>query len=211
MQAIAHRKIDAAELERVSAWHQTPEADVLRKLSSRLSGLTETEAIERLRTYGRNELRESKPISPWFIFAQQFKSLLILLLVIAAAVSFAISDWIDSIVILAIVFLNAGIGFYQEFSAEKSIAALKRMTAPHATVRRGGKPMLVPASQVVPGDILLLDSGDLVAADARVLEANSLQCVESALTGESEPVQKRRVDLEGEDLPLGDRENMLFL
>jgi Ca2+-transporting ATPase len=109
------------------------------------------------------------------------------------------------------VVLNAIIGFYQEFSAEKSIAALKKMSAPRATVRRSGKQMSLPAAEVVPGDILVLEAGDLVAADARLLEANSLRTVEAALTGESQPVDKDAQALMGEDLPLGDRKNMVFM
>ena len=192
-------------------WYQLAEREAPERLGSRPGGLTEAEAAERLGRFGPNQLREAAPIHPWVIFARQFKSWLILLLIIAAIISFTIGEWIDSIAILAIVFLNAAIGFYQEFNAEKSIAALKQMTAPHATVRRDSQPRVIAASQVVPGDILLLEAGDLVAADARLLESNSLRCVESALTGESEAVEKRRAELGEVELPIGDRENMVHM
>ncbi len=117
----------------------------------------------------------------------------------------------DAIAILAIVVLNAAIGFYLEFKAEKSIAALKRMAAPQAKVRRDGQVSSIPASGIVAGDILALEAGDLVPADARLLEAASLKCIESALTGESEAVTKQPETLEQGDIPLGDRENMVFM
>ena len=107
--------------------------------------------------------------------------------------------------------LNAVIGFYQEFNAEKSIAALKKMTAPHAKVRRDGEVTSIPAAEIVAGDIIELEAGDLVAADARLLEASSLKCIESALTGESDAVEKQPVTLDKDDVPLGDRENMVFM
>ena len=193
------------------AWHALPAEQVLREFASSPDGLPTAEATRRLAQHGRNALKEAEPISRFAIFARQFKSVLILLLVIAAAISAALGEWVDSIVISAIVVLNAIIGFYQEFSAEKSIAALKKMSAPRATVRRDGKSISIPAAQVVPGDILLLEAGDLVAADARLLEANALRSVESALTGESEPVDKHARPLPEEDLPLGDRANMIFM
>ena len=197
--------------QRESEWH-TLQIDVtLQKLGARLEGLSGSEVAVRLHTFGPNELREAKAVRPWIIFTRQFKSLLILLLLIAAGISLVVGEWIDAVAIMAIVFLNAGIGFYQEFSAEKSIAALKQMTAPRATVRREGQARVVPASQIVEGDILLLDSGDLVAADARLLEANSLKCVEAALTGESQPIEKHTEVFEQAELSIGDRANMVFL
>ena len=192
-------------------WHFLADQAVLDQLGTTRNGLSDAEAQKRLQKYGRNELREAAAIRPWRIFVRQFKSLLILLLIVAVAVSAALGEWVDAIVIFAIVVLNAAIGFYQEFSAEKSIAALKKMSAPRAAVRRDGKPISIPAVEVVPGDILLLEAGDLVAADARLLEANSLRAVEAALTGESQPVDKQSDALQGEDLPIGDRTNMVFM
>jgi Ca2+-transporting ATPase len=126
-------------------------------------------------------------------------------------ISGVLGEMVDAIAILAIVVLNAAIGFYQEFNAEKSIAALKKMTAPQAKVRRDGQVTSIPAAGIVGGDILALEAGDLIAADARLLTAASLKCIESALTGESEAVTKQPGILEQEDMPLGDRENMLFM
>jgi len=160
---------------------------------------------------GPNELKEAKPISPLAIFFGQFKSLIIWILIAAGVLSGALGEVVDAIAILAIVVLNAVIGFYQEFNAEKSIAALRKMTAPRAKVRRDGHVTTVPAAEVVPGDVIELEAGDLVAADARILHAASLRCIESALTGESEAVNKRAVTLDRDDIPLGDRENMIFM
>ena len=166
---------------------------------------------QRLAADGPNELKEGKRISPLQIFLGQFKSLIIWILIAAGVISGVLGDVVDAIAILAIVVLNAVIGFYQEFNAEKSIAALKKMTAPQAKVRRDGQVTSIPASGIVAGDILALEAGDLVAADARLLTAASLKCIESALTGESEAVTKQPATLEQDDIPLGDRENMVFM
>ena len=194
-----------------NVWHFLSEDAALDQLRTTREGLSENETRVRLKQYGRNEIHERAAIRPWRIFIRQFKSFLILLLVVAVVISSALGEWVDAIVIATIIVLNAGIGFYQEFSAEKSIAALKKMSAPNATVRRGGKQIAVSSGEVVPGDILILEAGDLVAADARVLDANSLRCVEAALTGESEPVDKQCAALVGENMPLGDRTNMVFM
>jgi Ca2+-transporting ATPase len=184
---------------------------VLVKFSSAATGLSAQEAAKRLAADGPNELKEGKRISPFQIFLGQFKSLIIWILIAAGAISGVLGEVVDAIAILAIVVLNAVIGFYQEYNAEKSIAALKKMTAPQAKVRRDGQVISIPASGIVAGDILALEAGDLVAADARLLEAASLKCIESALTGESESVTKQPATLEQGDIPLGDRENMVFM
>lgn len=193
------------------AWHSQSADDVLAKLGSATAGLSATEAAKRLAANGPNELTEGKRISPWQIFLGQFKSLIIWILIVAGVISGVLGEVVDAIAILAIVILNAVIGFYQEFNAEKSIAALKKMTAPQAKVRRDGQVTLIPAANVVTGDIVELEAGDLVAADARLLTAASLKCIESALTGESEAVTKQPAKLEAGDTPLGDRENMVFM
>jgi P-type Ca2+ transporter type 2C len=193
------------------AWHHQSAEDVLAHLGSSATGLSAQEAAQRLAADGPNELKEGKRISPLQIFLGQFKSLIIWILIVAGALSGVLGDLVDAIAIFAIVVLNAVIGFYQEFSAEKSIAVLKKMTAPHAKVRRDGNVMEIPAAGVVAGDILALEAGDLVAADARLLTSASLQCIESALTGESEAVIKQTVTLPQSDVPLGDRENMVFM
>ena len=192
-------------------WHtQEPQA-VLQQFGASIAGLSSTEAAQRLAANGPNELKEAEPISPWAIFLGQFKNLIVWILIVAGIVSGLLGEVVDCIAILAIVVLNAVIGFYQEFNAEKSIAALKKMTAPQAKVRRDGQVTVIPASGIVTGDIIALEAGDLVAADARLLEASSLKCIESALTGESDAVEKRAVTLDKDDIPLGDRENMIFM
>jgi Ca2+-transporting ATPase len=137
--------------------------------------------------------------------------LIVWILIGAGLVSGFLGEWVDSIAILSIVFLNGLIGFYQEYNAEKSIAALKKMTAPQAKVRRDGKVVLVPAADVVPGDVIELEAGDLVPADARLIEAASLKNMEAALTGESESVTKRVHPIENDVVPLGDQKNMVFM
>jgi len=193
------------------AWHNLSAEKVLSQLASTAEGLSAQEAERRLTANGSNELQEGNPVSSLHIFFAQFKSLIIWILIVAGVISGVLGEGVDAIAILAIVVLNATIGFYQEFSAEKSIAALKKMTAPHAKVRRDGLIILVPASRIVIGDILALEAGDLVAADARILSAASLQCIESALTGESEAEVKKAGTLAKIEVPLGDRANMVFM
>ena len=192
-------------------WHNRSAGDVLAQSGSSASGLSAHEAARRLAAEGPNELKEGRRISRLQMFLGQFKSLIIWILIAAGVVSGVLGETIDAIAILAIVVLNAVIGFYQEFSAEKSIAALKKMTAPQAKVRRDGRIVSIPTSGIVAGDILALEAGDLVAADARLLTAASLKCIEAALTGESEAETKRPETLEQADVPLGDRENMVFM
>jgi Ca2+-transporting ATPase len=191
-------------------WHVSSPEVVLERLGTVRNGLTSSEAARRLAEHGPNELQETKPTSPLAIFLGQFKSLIVWILVIAAVVAGALGEMVDALAIIAIVILNSILGFYQEFKAEKSIAALRKMTAPQARVRRDGRSITVPATQLVTGDVLEIEAGDLVAADARLLDAVSLRCIEAALTGESEAVNKEMVTLGDADLPLGDRANLLF-
>jgi Ca2+-transporting ATPase len=200
-----------AERPAGKVWHNQPSGDVLAQLDSSTTGLSAQEAAQRLAANGPNELTEGKRISPLQIFLGQFKSLIIWILIVAGVISGVLGEGVDAIAILAIVILNAVIGFYQEYNAEKSIAALKKMAAPHAKVRRDGQLTLIPASDIVDGDILVLEAGDLIAADARLLTAASLKCIEATLTGESEAEIKQPAMLEREDVPLGDRTNMVFM
>ena len=193
------------------AWHSLSVADVLSRLATTPAGLSAQDAAARLAAAGPNELQEGKPTSPLQILLGQFKSLLIWILIVASVISGFLGEVGDCCAILAIVVLNAVIGFYQEFKAEKSIAALKKLTAPQAKVRRAGQVTAVPAASVVAGDILVLEAGDLVAADARLLEAASLRCIEATLTGESAAESKQAAPLVSPDTPLGDRENMVFM
>ena len=164
-------------------WHTLSAETVLGNLSATFTGLTTTEGARRLQEYGPNTLQEAPPINPLVILLGQFKSLVVWLLIGAGVVSGIMGEWIDSIAIIAIVALNALIGFFQEYRAERAIAALKSMTAPRAKVWRDGQVVSLAAVDVVPGDVIDLEAGDLVPADARLLEAASLKTIEAALTG----------------------------
>ncbi len=205
----ASSAIDARPIDK--AWHSRPAEQVLAELGSTSFGLSTAEAARRLAANGPNEIKESKPIHPLQIFLAQFKSLIICILIVASVVSGLLGERVDSIAILAIVILNAIIGFYQELNAERSIAALKKMTAPQAKVRRDRRVISTPASAIVQGDIVVVEAGDMIAAEPRLLEAASLRCVESALTGESDAVEKETAILEKSNVPLADRKNMVFL
>ena len=180
-------------------------------MSDAVIGLTSEEVASRQETFGPNELEE-EPTQPWWrLFLMQFANTMIVVLLVAAAIMVAIGEPTDAIVIGAIVILNAGIGFFQEYRAEQAMAALRTMTAPNARVVRNGQETTVPAVELVPGDVLLLDAGDLVAADARVLDAPDLRINEAALTGESVPVTKSTLPLdEDQGRQVGDRTNMVF-
>ncbi len=192
-------------------WHAFPVTEVLDRLGASRAGLSDEEVARRLARHGPNALAEAQPIRPLAILLAQFRSLLIALLAGAAAVSAALGEWLDASAIAAIVLLNAAIGFYQEYGAERSIAALRKLTAPRAKVRRAGSVRALAAVELVPGDVVLLEAGDLVPTDLRLLDAASLRCNEAALTGESEPVSKRAERALGIDVPLGDRVNLAFL
>ena len=193
------------------AWHRLTGAEVLAEFAVGLSGLSEREAAIRLARDGPNVLKEGGGVGAVQIFARQFKSLIIWVLLGAGVLSAILGDNVDSIAIIAIVVLNALSGFHQEFRAEKSIAALRKIMAPRATVRREGRVCSIPAREIVEGDILVFEAGDLIAADARILGAASLKCCESALTGESEVVCKNESVLSSEGTAPADRLNMLFM
>ncbi len=193
------------------AWHSRSTEEALDSLDVSIHGLTAAEAARRLERDGPNELKQTGHFSVWRMLAGQFNSLIIWILIAAGAVSGFLGQHMDAFAILAIVLLNAAIGFYQEYRAEQSIEALKKLTAPNATVRRDGKLVSIPSVAIVKGDILSLEAGDRIGADARILRAASLKCIESSLTGESVAVAKSSANLTSIDTPLGDRENMLFL
>lgn len=173
-------------------------------------GLSSSEASARLKKYGPNELKEKKKRTPLMMFFDQFKDFMILVLIAAAIISGIVGELKDTIVIAVIIFLNAIIGFIQEYRAEKAIAALKIMSAPNATALRDGVPVNIPAAEVVPGDLILLESGKIVPADLRLVEVVQLKIEEAALTGESLPVEKESKRISEEMLPLGDRKNMAY-
>jgi Ca2+-transporting ATPase len=192
-------------------WHRLSVDDVLRRVAASASGLDDREVARRLTEDGPNELERAAALSPLRLFANQFKSIVVGVLMAAVVVSGLLGDWFDCTAIASIVLLNGAIGFFQEYSAERALAALKRMTAPTARVRRGGGSRRIPANEVVVGDVLELEAGDLVSADARVIESASLRANEAALTGESQPVEKHSAPLDRGDITLADRSNMLYL
>jgi len=174
-------------------------------------GLTNSESAERLSTYGSNELEGRGLKSAWLIVWEQLTSLMMLILLAAAAVSIFLGDYSDSIAIGAIVALNVLLGFAQEYRAEKALVALKKLAVPHVRVRRDARAQEISSSLVVPGDIVLVEAGDFVPADCRILASTNLQTQEASLTGESLPVRKTDRALPGCELPIGDRRNMIFM
>ena len=209
--------------EETFPWHAMDEKTVLKTLDTHAKGLTNKEAKERLTKYGYNVLREGKRRTALQMFLEQFKDIFIIMLLVATVFAGIIGyyeslhepgkgfleTYTDSITIGIIVLLCAVAGFIQEYRAEKALEALKKLTAPKARVLRNGKEEMIPAKEVVPGDILLLEAGDRLPADARLLEVVDLQTDEAVLTGESIPVTKGLGALKKE-MPVGDRKNMVF-
>nr|MBI3614693.1 cation-translocating P-type ATPase [Nitrospirota bacterium] len=195
-----------------SHWHTFRHEALAHELqSSGHAGLTEEEARLRLSQYGFNELPEALPASPLTLFFAQFTSLIVWVLIGAAILSGLLQEWLDAAAILAIVFLNALLGFAQEYKAERSLAALKRLSVATARVIRSGAVRTIPARELVPGDLIQVEAGDHIPADARLVYATMLRTQEAALTGESTPVDKTVDILSDTTLSLGDRRNMLFL
>ena len=191
-------------------WHSLTVEEVLQKVGSRLSGLTSSEVEERLCKFGRNELVAKKK-SPLEMFIKQFANFLIGILLAATAISFFLGEVIDATAIMIIVLIMAIMGFVQEYRAERTLEALKKLAAPTCKVLRDGEEKVIEASEVVPGDILLLSEGDRIAADARVVESIDLETDEAPLTGESTPVAKLANITLPPDTIVGDRKNMVFM
>jgi Ca2+-transporting ATPase len=193
-------------------YHLSPEETAAASGTSLDAGLPRGEAALRLARFGRNELRGEKPTSPLAIFLAQFKSFIIWVLVGAALVSGFLSEWVDALAIVGIVVLNAVLGFIQEHRAEKSLAALKRMASPTSKVIREGEHAVIPAGEIVPGDLVEIEAGDNVPADSRIVWLTSnFSAQEASLTGESTPVAKTTRALEEKDVPLADRANMVYM
>ena len=196
-----------------AAYTQTEE-QVLSSVQSTKEGLTSAQAKERLEKYGPNALQAGEKTTLLQKFINQFKDFMIIVLLAAAVISFfaheGAPDPTDAIVILAVVILNAIVGVIQESKAEEAIEALQKMASPVATVLRDGEPVHVKGEDIVVGDIVILEAGDVVPADMRLLEVNTIKIEEAALTGESVPVEKDLVIPEGEDVGIGDRSNMAF-
>jgi Ca2+-transporting ATPase len=191
-------------------WHARDAETALRTLNSNpKQGLTSDDAKARLRVFGFNQIEKTHKEPAWKLLLSQFRETLVLILIAAAIISVLIGEAIDSAVILAIVFASAGLGFYQEYRAEKSLALLKQLAAPAANTIRDGQETQIPARELVPGDLILLDPGDKVPADARVLEEMNLQIDEATLTGESAPVAKSPTQMASET-PLPERSSIVF-
>ena len=190
-------------------WEQS-RVELFQKLDCRETGLSQEDAALRLLKYGANELHAGKQKSVWQIFLGQFADFLVLILILAAVISACMGDVESMIVILAVITMNAILGTVQTVKASASLDSLKQMSAPTAKVLRDGQIVQIPGREVVPGDVVILEAGDSVCADGRLLECASLKCAESALTGESLPVEKDTEPLSGETA-LGDRKNMAYM
>lgn len=191
-------------------WHQFDPKEVLEKLQSSDMGLVSEEARRRFEHYGPNELIEKKHKSLWMMFFDQFKDFMIMVLIAAAVVAGVIGDPVDTIAIAVIVLLNAVLGFVQEYRAEKAMAALKKLATSSATVIRDGRTESISAELLVPGDLVILEAGNVVPADIRLTETIQIRIDEATLTGESVPVEKDSATLSETDLSIGDRKNMAY-
>ena len=191
-------------------WYQSTEMEALDRLQVTKNGLSSRQIEERQKEYGKNMLMETKKKSILQVFLEQFKDLLVIILIVAALISMVSGNVESTVVIFAVIILNAILGTVQHEKAEKSLDSLKALSSPVAKVMRDGKKVEIDSVDVVPGDILLLEAGDLVVADGRILENYSLQVNESSLTGESTNVEKQAGVLEGGQVALGDQVNMVF-
>ena len=191
-------------------WYAIPADEVLKRTGSNANGLDDAAVRAKLDEFGKNELKGKKKINPLIIFIRQFVNVMILVLVIAAVISFFIGEGSDTIVIIVIIVLNAIIGFIQEFRAEKAMEALQQMSAPTSRVLRNGETVEIAAVDIVPGDIVILEAGNTVPADIRLIEIASLKANEASLTGESNATDKTTNQLTGDGLALGDRANMVY-
>ena len=190
-------------------WHAASGREALEKLDAAASGLDSAQVERRRARYGFNRLPEGKRRSSWLRFLLQFHNVLIYVLLGAAAITAGLGHWTDTLVILAVVLANAVIGFVQEGKAEKALEAIRHMLAPRAAVLRDGQRRTIPGEELVPGDIVLLEAGDKVPADLRLLQVHSLEIQEAILTGESVAVEKALVAVAA-DAPLGDRSGMAY-
>lgn len=194
----------------IAAWHVLKVEELFEKLHSTPGGLTVAEAAGRLEVYGPNRIQAERRVSPWKLLFEQFKNVLIITLLIATALSAVLGHGVEAIAISVIVLFAVLLGFVQEFRAERAIEALREMAAPLAKVIRDGAEIVVNASELVPGDVVLLAAGDRVPADARLLQSNNLRTDEASLTGESLPSEKEVAALLNENAGPGDRKNMVF-
>lgn len=190
-------------------YYQKDYEEVLKNLETTKNGLSKEKAKNLLEKYGYNELQEKDKVPVWKLFLLSFKDPLVIILLIAALVQIALGETMESLIIFAVIILNSILGVVQTKKAESSLDSLKALSAPNAKVIREGNKLTIPAKEIVVGDIILLEAGDYVPADGRLIEAQTLKCVEGMLTGESEPVLKHIEKIEDE-APLGDQKNMVF-
>lgn len=196
----------------MSNWYKLDVVEVLRKLDTNSTqGISQSEAEQRLQAYGLNELKERPGDNIWQILWKQLTAIMVVVLIVAAVISLALGDYIDAIAILTIVVFNAALGVRQEYQASQAISALKKLAVSTVKVRRSQQVQEISARQLVPGDIVLLETGNLVSADYRLLESVNLRIQEASLTGESEPTNKHAQNLGQADLSIGDRLNMAYM
>ena len=193
-------------------WYELKVDEVEERMSSNVKdGLSEKEAKSRLKQYGPNELQEAEKQNAFLLFLEQFKDFMVVVLLAATLISGLLGEYIDAIAIMAIVLINGFLGFFQERKAEKSLQALKELSAPQVVVLRESEWRKVPSKEIVVGDIVKFTSGDRIGADIRIIHSSSLEIEESALTGESLPVAKKETEISGEDVSIGDQDNMAFM
>ena len=204
--------MDDKNLFQKMIWYLIEPEDVLAELQVEpKQGLTNDQVIQRREKYGRNEIIDRGGRSIWKMLWAQLTDTMVLVLFAAAVISILVSDWKDAIVIVAIVLLNTIIGLFQEYRAEKAMNALKQMASPHVKVKRSGKTREIDSKDLVPGDIIFLEAGSKIPADARLINSANIRVEEASLTGESEPVDKTIGALSNDNLPIGDRTNMLYM
>ena len=205
-----NRIVVTSTVEDEHPWYSLEVGEVFKRLDTPDEGLQPAVAAQRLAQYGLNELQAAHHVSPWEILFEQFKNVLIIILIIATALSAFLGEGVDAIAIAVIVLFAVGLGFVQEYRAERAIEALREMAAPTAAVLRNGEEEEIPAREVVPGDMIILRAGDKIPADARLVESINLQVEEAALTGESVPVEKHIDPIPLGPMAVGDRKNMVY-
>ncbi len=186
--------------------------DTAKKLKSDIDkGLTEEEVKKRQEMYGLNKLKEHRGISLWVLLINQFRNIIVILLLIATVISISLGDIVEAIAVFSVIIINSLFGFFTEYKAEKAMDALKKMVSASAKVIRNGELKEVPAENLVPGDLIVLEEGDRVSGDARVIQSDNLGIIEASLTGESEPISKKIDTLSDKELSIGDRVNMIYM
>src|ERR1700712_4268084 len=184
------KMIDRVEPTHKLPYYQLSAPETLTELRSQTEGMSAAESAERLRHMGNNRLQRSKRTPGWLVFARQFKNLLVVILLVSACFSVYLHDVKTATIMAFIALMNAGVGFFQEYKAESLMASLEQLVVPHAKVLRGGKTQEIDSSELVPGDVIYIEAGDSVPADARILQEDELASNDFALTGESQPTRK---------------------